>query len=65
MSEKEISFNEELGTFEPCSTCLEIAMDAAYCDGFQTEDDEYIILDDEDYEVTPFFGVSMKGDEYD
>lgn len=47
-----------------CSTCLAEAMDAAYCDGFQTEDDEYIILDDEDYEIEPFFGVSME-DTYD
>lgn len=48
LPDKEIIWNEELGAWELCSTCLEIAMEAAYCDGFQTEDDEYIILDDED-----------------
>lgn len=48
MSEKEISFSKDLDTFEPCSVCLEVIMDAAYADGFKTEDDEYIILGDAD-----------------
>lgn len=33
------------GTFEVCSVCLEIALDAAYCDGFEREP-----LDDEELE---------------
>lgn len=45
LSEKEISWNKELGTFEPCTVCLDIAMEAAYCDGFLTEEDESFIVD--------------------
>lgn len=40
LSEKSISFNPDINTFEPCLTCLEIAFDAAYCDGFQKIDEE-------------------------
>lgn len=47
LSEKETNYNEDLGAFEPCTICLDIAMDAAYSDGFLTEDDEFIILDDD------------------
>lgn len=47
LTEKEISFNDDLDTFDPCSECLEIALDAAYCDGFQVEDDSFILIDEE------------------
>lgn len=40
LSEKEIVWNKDIDTYEPCGTCLEIAMDAAYSDGFQYDDDE-------------------------
>lgn len=46
LSEKEINFNEDMKNFECCSTCLEIAMDAAYSDGVHTEDDEFVIIED-------------------
>lgn len=45
LSEKEVNYNEELKGYEPCTTCLDIAMDAAYCDGFKTEDDEFEVID--------------------
>ena len=45
LSDKEISFNKELDAFEPCTVCLDAAMEAAYCDGFVTEDDDVVILD--------------------
>ena len=51
LNEKEISFNKDIGAFEPCGQCLEIAFDAAFSDGFSRPDDDdaYIILsDDED-----------------
>lgn len=48
LSEKEISYNEDIETFEPCSTCLDVIMDAAYSDGFLTEDDEYILIEDDE-----------------
>ena len=45
LSEKEISWNTELGRYctgdyEPCSNCLEVALEAAYTDGFKSEEDE-------------------------
>lgn len=43
MSDKEINYNEELGDYEMCTTCLDIALDAAYSQGFQTEDDIFVI----------------------
>lgn len=48
MSDKEIVYSDDLKTYEPCTTCLDIAMDAAYSQGFLTEDDEYVIINDGD-----------------
>ena len=50
MTEKEIVWNKDIDTYEPCGTCLEIAMDAAYSDGFQYDDDDkndYIYIGEE------------------
>lgn len=45
LSDKEIVFNKEIDCYEPCSTCLEIALDAAYSTDFinnlSSEDDIY------------------------
>lgn len=41
MTEKEIVWNKELNDWELCGVCLDIAMDAAYSDGFQYDDDDY------------------------
>lgn len=50
LGEKELIWNTELrdgsGDWELCFDCLSVAMDAAYCDGFETEDDKFILLDD-------------------
>lgn len=37
LSEQEIQINVEMegGGIDPCTSCLEIIMDAAYCDGFE------------------------------
>ena len=56
LSDKEISFNKELDAFEPCTVCLDAAMEAAYCDGFIGDDEDILVLDasfDDDY--TPTF----------
>lgn len=45
LSDKEVSWNKELNSFEPCTVCLDIAMDAAYSNGYTTEDDGFVILD--------------------
>jgi len=34
LTDKEGSFNEDLQQNEPCTTCLDIALDAAYSGGF-------------------------------
>lgn len=58
MSDKEIQPAEGDRLYEPCSTCLEVALDAAYSDGFTTEDDEYILIgefnDDTDHFTVDF-----------
>jgi len=45
ISDKEIQYNSDGQFFEPCGTCLEIAMGAAYSDGFQHEEDIITVLD--------------------
>lgn len=49
MSDKETIFNEELGTWELCTVCLDAAFDAAFSQGFSRddEDDKFVILDDD------------------
>jgi hypothetical protein len=47
LSEKEIVFNTDIKAFEPCSTCLEVALDAAFSGGFSSDTDP---LDDSDIE---------------
>jgi hypothetical protein len=37
LSENEIQTNKDTKEFEPCPTCLEIALDAAYSDGFSPD----------------------------
>jgi len=63
LSEKEIIFSKELDTFEPCTTCLDAAMEAAYTAGFDTEDDEYILIEDNDNYVEPDLVLSYKDTE--
>jgi hypothetical protein len=44
LSDTEVVFNKDLNDYEPCYTCLEIAMDAAFSQGHHRPDDE---IDDE------------------
>jgi hypothetical protein len=53
MSDKEIQVAECDRLYEPCSTCLEIALEAAYSAGFNTEDDEYVLLDEFNEDTDP------------
>ena len=48
LTEKEVIFNPEIKTWELCTTCLEIALDAAYSGDFRHEDDAKYVLDEED-----------------
>lgn len=43
LSDSEIIWNSELGAWEICSTCLEIAMDAAFSQGYHRPDDEIAV----------------------
>lgn len=47
MSGKEITINDQLGTFEPCATCLDVIMDAANSGGFKLDDDDYETVESE------------------
>lgn len=50
LNEKEVNWNKEINTFDPCAVCLEIAFDAAFSDGFSRpdEDDSFVIVEDDD-----------------
>jgi hypothetical protein len=70
LTEKEISLHPATKQFEPCTTCLEIAFDAAYCDGFDTEDDAFVLLDEDDkpfldYELVVYRNIVSDGYYYD
>lgn len=39
LSDAEVVFNKDIDTYEPCSTCLEVAMDAAFSQGFSPDGD--------------------------
>lgn len=39
LSDTEVVYNIELQTWEMCSTCLEVAMDAAFSQGFSPDGD--------------------------
>lgn len=43
LSDTEVVFNKGLNDYEPCSTCLEIAMDAAFSQGYHRPDDEIAV----------------------
>ncbi len=45
ISEKEIQWNPDYKSWEPCGTCIEIALDAAYSDGYSHEEDVITVLD--------------------
>lgn len=66
LSDKEVVWNNDIKSFELCGTCLDIAMDAAYSNGFHTEDDEFVVLDerfDDDQYYLPF--VEAHSEEYE
>lgn len=71
MSDKEISWNKDLNTFEMCSECLEISLDAAFSEGFTPEDDRDSVpaidssFDEQDDETqwSNVFGRSYDGDD--
>ena len=68
LSEDEIQFNTDINAWEMCSTCLDIALDAAYSGSFSYDDEEdylYVTLDDgvEDFFVANDLGLTSVVDE--
>lgn len=49
LSEKEIIYNEEVSSYEPCTTCLDVIYDTAYCGNFAFDPDAVEFVD-EDYD---------------
>jgi hypothetical protein len=47
LTDKEINWNDDLKSYEPCTVCLDAAMDAAYSSSFMS-DDEFVLLEDFD-----------------
>lgn len=48
LSDKEVTWNDELQDWEICTTCLEISLEAAFSDGYQAEeDDSFVVLSDD------------------
>ena len=45
LTENEIQLSQDTMKIEPCTLCLTIIMDAAYCDGFEPYPDEDVTVD--------------------
>ena len=68
LSEDEIQFNPDINAWEMCSTCVDIALDAAFSGSFSYDDDEdylFVTLDDgvEDLFVANELGLTSVVDE--
>ena len=50
LTDKEVSFNKDLDTWEPCTDCLDVAMDAAYSQRFGPESAHDGIILDSDFD---------------
>lgn len=50
LSEKEINWNSDLNDWELCTHCLDVAMDAAWTNGFNGEDEEEFVVLDGDFD---------------
>lgn len=50
LSEKEIVYNDDLPGFEPCTECLEIALEAAYSGQREDDEDDIVLMGDFDNE---------------
>lgn len=45
LSDKEVTYNEDLQGYEPCTECLDIALDAAYSGGVPDDDRQFNAVD--------------------
>lgn len=49
MTDKEVQYNKDLKSWEPCMVCWDVILDTAYSDGFSYEEDDIVI--DPDFDV--------------
>jgi len=66
LSDKEVNYNEDLQGYEPCTECLDVAMDAAYSGSLPDDDRELVAVDSSFDEMTPwsnFFATPVDLDE--
>lgn len=63
MTDEEIIYDDLLQGYEPCGTCLAIAMDAAYGKSRPDDDDyEFVVLDD-DFDNEQQYEMALELDE--
>ena len=48
LSDKEVVWNSDIESYDPCGVCIEVIMDAAYTSKFMPDDEEFILDDDSD-----------------
>lgn len=60
LSDTEVSWNKDLGEYEPCAVCLEIALDAAYSGDFKADEEVSEEIPDDIFPVAPI----LEADQY-
>lgn len=45
LTEKEVVWNSDLDDWELCTVCLDVALDAAFSQGFSIEEDSGLVVD--------------------
>lgn len=57
LSEKEINWNDDLPGWEPCGTCLDVIMDAAFAGNYEDEEERVV---DSDFDDDVYYGDSSE-----
>lgn len=66
MSDKELTWNEELQAWELCTVCLDVAYDAAFSQGFAYDEEDWSFVVDTDFDpATEAFVFQPGNDNYD
>lgn len=45
LTDKEVQYNKDLKSWEPCMVCWDVILDTAYSDGFSQEEDDIVVID--------------------
>ena len=54
MSDKELTWNEELQAWELCTVCLDVAFDAAFSQGFSYDEEDWSLVVDTEWDTGGF-----------